>query len=1190
MLLRENYSVTNELVSEGNLPEWLKDHIRWQAISPISIPKERKNKIMIIYPSEESRIESLSELSFEGFAFDRKLHQTINSLQTSLLADLRFPRLLPTKEEFNIILHEECRQAAKKLSFPSINPIPEMEWGRGKTSSLATLHEYLSNERAAESWKGPGINSFRKILKNLEKKTGRTHPDMAIGRIIEKLETSQKPFSLIDISGIIMINHPPSMSKSHQELLLAISEHCPIHQLVYSGNFRLGHHGFSLIDKHPINSAEELPKWLPFHDITVKNNPANVSRYILQREDHSFNSAISLAQKSLEKDPKSTVMIVDPSLDSNASRWKRLVENIGISMKNNDKSITSNSYGHWLKQLITLSHGPNSFSLESLRNIALQQILSPFESDLIHPSNLEIKLIPDLQLLTNLARGEHVLGGPGALSRWLESLSRSPNSDVDEIKKESTQWWLLNLAKSLQPLLREEDILVLKEKTLLIGCHSKAILPLIKSSKNGDEWLLNRLKMANVMSDSEYIDDHSAGLPLVIQSILRNLQKLRNMQSNLNHNFPKNGTEWVEEYLTLMTSTSLLDNQLKTNSRLRIMKPDQAIGCSADLIILANLSSTSWDMRVPKMPFMGEEERHRLNLLRPDDPIRKARHFLKHLLFAGKKTIILDPSLDDTSPPTAPIREWISSNNYVEECMVKLDSISPRDIRQSDGESLRKGLMPFHAPINSSSLSIPIDVELQRERERRQPNIVEDKQYLPDDAKKYIFSIDYSDLSRKTPSGKIVPREFPSWPVVGGITQEGKRTPTIDPRPFTPIFTGVSVTDTRHGHSSGAEQNVTIWSASRLHDWLKCPRSGWLNRGLRAQEEELQSEDLDARTHGNLLHFVHHDILCHILDMKIGEEFDSNNKTRDSISIGTSKLSKNEIMQVALESLDTRAPWLDRTDAVSTNRLLTLTGMNRNEYNDWLANPTPVEPKGRIGTIVDAEFRISDGMPIGIEWDITDYDKSGIEIDIPSEITSPDMKKLPSIKVRGQIDRVDQIPFDVDGKIWINNEGNNSVAPLKIINSGWKPRRLIIIRDLKTSESKSSKERHNMGLLEELQLAIYARAWEIAHPGDLVVGAGISLFSHNTTHNIEISKNFQHINQLDIGIPTIITEDLYRFPDENDKPGSDQFRAWLTHRLSVSLGVANNAALGKVHPTPSKNVCKYCSVKQICDVKMEDDY
>ena len=80
MLLRENYSVTNELVSEGNLSEWLKEHIKWQAISPNSIPEERKNKIMIIYPSEESRTQSLSELSLEGFAFDRKLHHTINSL------------------------------------------------------------------------------------------------------------------------------------------------------------------------------------------------------------------------------------------------------------------------------------------------------------------------------------------------------------------------------------------------------------------------------------------------------------------------------------------------------------------------------------------------------------------------------------------------------------------------------------------------------------------------------------------------------------------------------------------------------------------------------------------------------------------------------------------------------------------------------------------------------------------------------------------------------------------------------------------------------------------------------------------------------------------------------------------------------------------------------------------------------
>ena len=137
------------------------------------------------------------------------------------------------------------------------------------------------------------------------------------------------------------------------------------------------------------------------------------------------------------------------------------------------------------------------------------------------------------------------------------------------------------------------------------------------------------------------------------------------------------------------------------------------------------------------------------------------------------------------------------------------------------------------------------------------------------------------------------------------------------------------------------------------------------------------------------------------------------------------------------------------------------------------------------------------------------------------------MQKLPPIKVRGQIDRVDQVPFDKDGKIWLNKDGDNSIAPLKLTDSDWKPKRLIIIRDLKTSESKSSKQRHNVGLLEELQLAIYARAWEISHPGDLVVGVGISLFSHNTSHNLETSNSFPHINKLNICL-------LYTSPSPRD--------------------------------------------------------
>ena len=98
-------------------------------------------------------------------------------------------------------------------------------------------------------------------------------------------------------------------------------------------------------------------------------------------------------------------------------------------------------------------------------------------------------------------------------------------------------------------------------------------------------------------------------------------------------------------------------------------------------------------------------------------------------------------------------------------------------------------------------------------------------------------------------------------------------------------------------------------------------------------------------------------------------------------------------MQKAFESLDSRAPWLDRTDAVSANRLQILTGMNRNQWNDWLANPIPIKPSGRIGNIVEAEFSIEDSMPISIEWNIKNFNSKGIPL---ANIQSKNVNQTPS--------------------------------------------------------------------------------------------------------------------------------------------------------------------------------------------------
>ena len=177
------------------------------------------------------------------------------------------------------------------------------------------------------------------------------------------------------------------------------------------------------------------------------------------------------------------------------------------------------------------------------------------------------------------------------------------------------------------------------------------------------------------------------------------------------------------------------------------------------------------------------------------------------------------------------------------------------------------------------------------------------------------------------------------------------------------------------------------------------------------------------------------------------------------------------------------------------------------------------------------------------------------------------------------------LPFDNNAEKWIDEEGDQTIAPIRVHGSGWKPRRIVAIRDLKTSSSRSPRKRHIRGLLEELQLALYSRAWEEAHPGDLVIAAGISIFGHKSEHFLEVSSDYSKLlDKLNWGNRTTITSNLHRFSDEAPHSPSNHFRAWMAQRLSVALKVASRSSEGMVHPTPSPIVCNYCPVSRTCNV------
>lgn len=1178
--MSDGYCITSEEIGRGPIPDWLLHHIRIQSLDSSALESGETPRILVIYPNENTRRQALSEIGLRG-AVDRTLHHTIESLIGSLIADLRLPRLISTEGPFSLILHSECQKEASKLGFPLINPLPEMKWGKGKTAALSSLHHQLSMELVAENWEGPGIFTFRKILTRLENRLSGTHPDMAPQRIIDSLESGEVPFTLSDVNGIIMLDHSPIMTRSHVQILLSLSKHRPIHQLVHQGNFRLGHHGKLLLDEHPVEDSKELPSWVPSHSLDYSDKIVNASRILLRREKHSFQTTIDLVNESLRKGC-SRVTIVDPSADKNRHIWDRMLGNLGISLGRRKARASSHPICHWILSLANLPHGSEAFSLERLRNLALQSSIVPFYEPDEHPTVSSIIPKADPEILTSLARSEHVLGGAGALSKWIETLSRPPIEEKSGLEKESAQWWLLCLANSLLPLMRGEDRELIRGKKGLIGCHSGQELPLPRSPSNGDQWLDRTLKIINLPAEMSSYDGNSLSPASALQSLVENRQILRQMQSNSSQDHPLMGPDWVEELNSLARDSTAWVGGPNYNGGVVLMTPSEALGSTSDVVIMSNLSSTSWDLRVPKVAFLGEEERHSLDILRPDSPIREARHCLRHILHSGSEVFILDPSMDETSPPAAPIREWArdfdkDGTRGIEIPILENDT-SPRGLRQQEGKMIQVGKPPTKSPLNPSSVSIPLDPYLQRDRERRQPTIADHDGYLPDSAFPYVLTLEKSNLHGKSPDGVENPRQNLRWPVIGGVGRNGDTSLTIDPRPLSPAPSGSKVSDSRHGHLSRPKQEIQIWSPTRLQDWHRCPRMAWLSRELRAQREEKQDEDVDSRTHGELLHNVHHDIFERALGLSLGEER-NHESIIENTSLLRSGLGEKEIMMFALESLDSRAPWLERTDAVATHRLRTLTGMDRKEWSNWLANPVPTPLSGRVGGIISAELQAGDSAPLAIEWEIGEGNTQGVEISAG---------KYDPIRVRGWIDRVDLLPHDEDAKIWVDEAGSESVAPIRVHGSGWTPKRIVAIRDLKTSESGFARKRHYKGLLEELQLAIYARAWEVSHPGDLVLGAGISVLGHTSEHHIELSPKYSKEHHgTRLGTRSSITSELHRFPEEGVGAKSDHFRAWLAQRLTVAQKVASKASSGKVHPTPSSGVCSYCPVRSTCNVSME---
>ena len=1265
------HSITMEQVPSGAIPEWLISHFESQSKDPRSLERGGLSRLLIIHPTEASRREVLSRLSgmptgrpssnsididsspsAENIAdikpapIDRNQHHTLDSLVQSLHAELRQPRLLPTGGVFRLLLHNTCEEAAKNLQFPLIHALPSHEWGRGKTRDLAGLHLALREEECGD-WVGPGLDSFRQILNHLGNELGGIHPDLQLRMIVEILEKRsvvEIPFGLIPVDGVVMLDHPPTLTPLRRRLLEALTRFRPLHVLANSGSHRLGIHGFVPNDIPPARSRGDLPNWLPVHKVwkPPEQGPSDTAtRLLVPRIERSIEATHALLVEALNgESPPESILLIDPKSKSHRDDWSRVLDSLGVPLSTPARPLCESPGVHWLLALAGLAHHEDAWSLARLRALAVQRTLE-FHSDWLqssqHPSEADWRPTPDASVLEEVSRGFHVLGGRGALGRWLRSLARPPLSSgyEDEEKlgrrHEQTQWWLLSLASKLRPLLSTQDRAALEADAVRVGCYSGESLPLPDAAESGDGWFAEfagslRWERWTNSLDGE-LHETLAGLQLLFDAHSR----LRQSQTLLGQTPNSSGAEWVEDLRILVDGIDLPGSTLP-DSIVRLLTPEAALGCRADLVILTHLDVNSWDLRAPSVPGLTEQERAELGVLPPDAPLCSARHAWHHLLQCAGEVIILDAAEDESSQSSTPLAEWLANREWKPEQPPLLPSfVSPdevhridggkasrwglsfiegegvfptarpsdvvsdgeggfevvvtgsmaRDIRQRSGLNLHSGRNPESAPLNPASVTISLDSRLVADRLDRQPRMgTLEQPYLSPARLGDVVSPENLRMKPQHREPKVTPpRLNPTWPTIGLSLPNRSRALTVDPRPLSPNQTDLSDHDHRHGFVSGPEFSTKVWSPSRLGQWLSCPRKGWLSTRLDATAEEAQDDDIDVRTRGLLVHGVYADLLCELLGMEVGEERDEFNPP----SVALCGKSDAEMRARLLHFVEQRAPWLNRGDAVASVRRLGLLGMNRAEFEEASGKDSVPNLRGRFGRMLDAELTLEKAAVLALEWSLPrSSTEPGVLLELPEE------GALEGLRLRGIIDRVELIPFDDDGSSFVQESGCEEVCPLDLdLGENWKPRRLVVIRDLKSLEGPRPKDggmRHRRELLEGVQLALYARAWEVTHPGDRVIGIGIAEVGEESALYIEADPDYElHLTSLGIGEVACNSSIIHRRPGEShESPKSNTFRAWLRHRLTAALRINEMSSKGKVIPTPSGIACTYCSVKEVC--------
>ncbi|RJU94845.1 MAG: hypothetical protein DWC00_06165 [Candidatus Poseidoniales archaeon] len=1212
-------NVTVEACSPSTIvPQWLLQHL-----------EDGSSDILIIYPNETVRENIMKHITATRGAIDSSRHTTLKRLCTSLQMDFRFPVIIPRSTMGIVQVHKKFSDAASEFRFPRMHPDASRTWSLSKTERLLQLHRFSTMHGILRKWEDdPGVTEADRLLSTF-RDSNLLHEHQVMEELTNALLQTDTPipYSLTAVKGIVLLNHPPDFHSSEKQFFTALATRIPIHHLSVQGSFRLGLHGAYIDDEiQYVKSEEELPDWIPEHPVIAspekENRTEGIHLVSFDQASQVLDAALS-AIRLYRQHYSGKILVVDAD-QNRRSVWKRRLQQIGLDCDAGSETVGSTSAVQAVLRFLSIAEGQDAWSGNKLFDIVQSQafpIIENLFSNLSHPINEDWRPRPNLDILENIGRSFHVIGGNGALFRWLGSLSvATPTSSESYRRKaeeqaiEETRWWLYSLARVWSPFLDSETRLFIQEP--LVGNSSGVELPLPKINSHHREVLadiLEACEWGQLFSRTSTYDGSIGGL----QSWIQTIDSISQYESSI---------DFIDICKLSAHQTKLPPSRVR-HSNVVICTPEQAYGAHADIVLFVGIDSESWSMKPPRVPWIDDAVRVQLGLNDSDLPIRRGRHVFKSLLSTCKSAILFDTKHDDSAGNSTPVAEYLaeielagklsnlstppdflvsaissgagwsfitrddgnwltykSSALVLEGSNVELLRAEnlPRDRRQRTGLALKSGKTPevnIHSPI---SLTIGAEKQLNLDRYRRQPKFkaTEKEEAMSWSYRDNLLTADDLVLSpslgqAKTGGGRTVDQ----WPHLGYKKNGNARGPSIDPRPLPPTQTGSDTLSSIWATSQRSDDSK-VWSTNKLTPWINCPRLAWSEQILQAKETQPEvSEDLAPLARGTLVHSIE-EFLLSLLGVNVGD------KPLDEgtpMHIGLDR-PLEQIWESLLLHLSQLAPWLSRTNAVSVHRCNDLVGCSPEEWTQWLEGEAPPQIGGRLGQLLLADSALNAAGPIASEWPLESTTGQFIELEgFDNELNST------KLKIFGRIDRVDALVLDADLHEEVLEKGligdSKDVIPLNFNGEGPPAKRLIIIRDLKTIEGPDPKKvglRHASGLFKEIQLALYARAWEIAHPGDRVIGVGISEVGDTTRHFVELDPAFAFLpEELYLGERTSFSKNHYRIPSEDNTPTSNPFRAWISSRLTTAIRARDASDSGWNHPTPGKH-CNYCSLANDC--------